>query len=139
MNAPIPTERMIQRSIVKMLRQVFPRVFTFAVPNGAVLAGSIVQRSRQMGALLGDGLVKGTPDIVCAWGGKCAMIEVKRPKTGKLSDEQKKVHGLLADFGVPCITVTTLDEAYTFIRSQGAPWSGIDPRLDKSDPLWGAA
>ena len=32
-----------------------------------------------------------------------------------------------------------LDEAYTFIRSQGAPWSGIDPRLDKSDPLWGAA
>jgi hypothetical protein len=121
-----------------MLRLVFPRVFTFAVPNGAVLAGNGGQRARQMGALLGDGLVKGCPDIVCLWNQGNATLEVKRPKTGRVSEDQKEIHGLLGRIGVPCKVITSLDEAYVFLREMGAPWSGIDPRLDKSDPLWGA-
>lgn len=138
MTIPPPTERVIQRQIVNMLRTVFPRVFTFAVPNGAVLAGSTAQRARQMGALLGDGLVKGCPDIICCWTGGNAMIEVKRPKTGRMSDDQKRVHELLGFMGIPVKTVTHPDQAYAFLRECGCPWSGIDPREDKSDPLWGA-
>lgn len=133
-----PTERIIQRQIVKALRLAFPRVFTVAVPNGAVLAGNATQRARHMGALVGDGLVKGCPDILCLWNRGNATLEVKRPKTGKVSDTQKEIHGLLERIAVPVKVVTSVDEAYVFLREQGAPWSGLDVRTDKSDPLWGA-
>lgn len=129
MNAPLPTERVVQRSILKMLGVSFPRVYCMAIPNGAQLAGSATSRFKQMGALKGDGLKVGAPDLLCLWSdGKGAFLEVKRPKTGRVSDEQKAVHGKLADIRWPVAVVTSVDAAYDFLRACGAPWSGIDGR-----------
>lgn len=122
--ANIPTERQVQRAIIKALRLAFPDVFTFAIPNGAVLAGSQRQRSAQMGALLGDGLVKGCPDICCLWRDGGAMLEVKRPKGAKVSPEQKAVHALLALRGIPVAIVRSVDEAFAFLKNCGAPCAG---------------
>jgi hypothetical protein len=129
-NAAPPTERQIQREILAMRKIAFPRVFLFAIPNGAQLAGNATARFKQIGALKGDGLVTGCPDLCALWNGGAAMLEVKRPKSGRLSDDQRNIHELLTGLGIPVRTVTSIDQAYSFLRECGAPWSGIDPRIN---------
>lgn len=128
-----PTERQIQRSILSMCGVAFPAMFVTHVPNGAHLAGSATARFKQMGALKGDGLKPGFFDLLCLWSpGKGASIEVKRPKLGVVSDAQKQMQDTLNRVQWPNIITSSVDEAYTFLRSQGAPWSGVDPRVNKT-------
>ena len=124
MNAPpsIPTERAIQRAILQMVKLCFPRVIRLHIPNGGHLAGSPTARFKQMGALKGDGLLPGTPDLLFLWAaGQGAFVEVKRPKLGRLSDAQKEVHGMLEEIRWPVATVTSVEEAYQFLFELGAP------------------
>lgn len=117
-----PTERQVQRAILKMAGISFPDVFITAIPNGAHLAGDTIARFKQIGALKGDGLKVGMPDLLCLWSpGDGCFIEVKRPKLGKMSDDQIKVHQRLIDLCWPVATVTSTEEAYTFLRQCGAP------------------
>ena len=121
----LPTERQVQRSILAMCGTLFPEVFITAIPNGAHLAGDSTARFKQMGALKGDGLKVGFPDLLCLWSpGQGALIEVKRPKLGRLTDEQKSIHERLSSIGWPVATVTSQDEAYAFLKACGAPCRG---------------
>lgn len=121
----LPTERQVQRGILKMAGLCFPKVYITAIPNGAHLAGNDQARFKQMGALKGDGLKVGFPDLLCLWAvGKGALIEVKRPKLGKMSPDQSAVHMILMDLGWACSVVTSETEAFEFLRDCGAPWSG---------------
>jgi hypothetical protein len=125
MTTPPPTERSVQRAILAMAGVCFRDVFVTAIPNGAHLAGSDTARFKQMGALKGDGLKVGFPDLLCLWHpGKGCMVEVKRPKIGRLSDNQERVHERLRSLEWPLATVTSVDEAYAFLRQCGAPCSG---------------
>ncbi|MBA3577464.1 MAG: VRR-NUC domain-containing protein [Sphingomonas sp.] len=127
MNAPaiIPTERQTQRAILSMCGRLFPQVWITHIPNGAHLAGNDVARFKQMGALIGDGLKKGTPDMLCLWSpGKGAFLEVKRPKLGKLSEAQRAVQERLESLAWPVAIVTTPEAAYAFLRGCGAPCVG---------------
>lgn len=119
-----PTERQVQRQILAMLGACFPEVLAHHSPNGAHLAGSSVQRFKQMGALLGDGVKKGWPDLIVLWRGGGALLEVKRPKTGRLSDEQKALHARLEAIGWPVATVTSAIDAHAFLKGCGAPCRG---------------
>lgn len=124
MGAPLllPTERQVQRSILQMAGTCFPDVYITAIPNGAHLAGNDRQRKIQGGCLVGDGMKKGFPDLLCLWSpGDGCLIEVKRPKLGQLSDAQKAVHARLVELCWPVATVTSQDEAYRFLRQCGAP------------------
>lgn len=123
--APIlPTERQIQRAILQMCGISFKEVFITAIPNGAHLAGDTIARFKQIGALKGDGLKVGFPDLLCLWKpGKGCSIEVKRPKTGRISPEQRSVHDTLSALEWPVATVTSTEEAYAFLRECGAPCS----------------
>jgi len=125
--APIlPTERQVQRAILAMCGTCFPKVFITAIPNGAHLAGNDTARFKQMGALKGDGLKTGFPDLLCLWlPGKGCSIEVKRPKLGRVSEAQERVHEQLTALEWPVCTVASIDEAYTFLRHCGAPCSAI--------------
>ncbi len=124
--AVLPTERQVQRQILAMLRQCFPLVISHHSPNGAHLAGNDAARFKQMGALLGDGMLRGFPDIALFWAhGKGLLCEVKRPKLGKLSDTQTALHARLSAIGWPVAVVTTPDEVYELLRDAGAPWSGV--------------
>lgn len=122
----LPTERQVQRSILSMIGTCFPRVFVTHIPNGAHLAGNNTSRFKQMGALKGDGLKVGVPDLLCLWSaGQGAFIECKRPKLGKLSEQQIAVHSRLEEIRWPVATVTSVEEAFEFLQSLGAPWNGI--------------
>lgn len=115
-----PTERQVQRSILAMVGRHFPAVFVAHVPNGAHLSGNERQRSMQMGALKGDGLKNGFPDLVLYWNHGHALIEVKRPG-GKVSDKQAELHELLAGMGYAPAICTSQEQAYAFLIDRGAP------------------
>lgn len=121
----IPTERQVQRSILSMAGRLFPDVLIFHIPNGAHLAGDSTARFKQMGAMKGDGFKPGVPDLLCLWApSQGCFIEVKRPKTGRLSEEQKAVHAKLVALCWPIKTVTSQEEAHAFLRECGAPCRG---------------
>lgn len=133
MNAlPPPTERVVHRAILKMIKGCFPNCLVHHSPNGAHLAGGASSRFKQVGALIGDGMVRGFPDLAVFWApAKGCFLEIKRPKIGKLSDAQKDVHERLDAICWPVAVVTAVDEAYMFLRRLGAPWNGVDPRRNK--------
>jgi hypothetical protein len=123
MTAPVPTERQVQRAILQMIGICFRETIYHQSPNGAHLAGNNTSRFKQMGALLGDGMKKGWPDLIVLWRGGLAFLEIKRPKNFRISDDQKAMHDSLAELGWPVATVTSPEAAYTFLRSCNAPCS----------------
>lgn len=120
--AILPTERQVHRAILAMIRLCFPSAIVHHSPNGAHLAGNSTARFKQIGALLGDGMLKGFPDIIVLWPHGCGcLIEVKRPKLGRLSDEQRELHARLEDIGWRVGVCSSVDEASDFLTSCGAP------------------
>jgi hypothetical protein len=123
--AVIPTERQVQRQILDMMGRCFPECFVTHIPNGAHLAGNDQARFKQVGALKGDGMKVGMPDLLVLWPvERGAFIEVKRPKGGKLSDNQFEVHAKLLSLGWRVATVKSVEEAYRFLNDCGAPCRG---------------
>lgn len=118
----LPTERQVQRAILKMCGVCFKDVLIHHSPNGTKLAGSKLDRKIAGGILKGDGCKTGWPDLQFVWApGKAAFAEVKRPKEGRLTPEQKAIHGKLIALGFSVATVTSVEEAFDFLRSCGAP------------------
>jgi hypothetical protein len=124
--AGFPTERQNQRAILRMVGTCFPRVLCHHSPNGAHLAGVGSAKFKQMGALKGDGLKPGFPDLILLWPvAKGCFIEVKREKTGKVSPEQFAMHETLRALGWPILVTFSVDDAFEFLKANGAPWNGI--------------
>jgi hypothetical protein len=124
----LPTERQVQRSILDMIRLCFPAaIYHHAAVT--LLSGNERQRGMQMGAMKGDGFKPGFPDLIVLWPhGKGALIEVKRPKVGKVSPVQAELHEQLAAIGWPVAVVTSPEDAFDFLKAEGAPWSGVELR-----------
>ena len=126
MNAPIPTERQVQRSILDMMGKLFPSVLCHQSPNGGHLAGDRQARFKQVGALKGDGMKVGWPDLTCVWNRGVAFMEVKRPgwTASCVSEQQLQIHEKLADCGFKPAIVSSVEEARDFLLDRGAPCIG---------------
>lgn len=119
--AILPSERQVQRSILDMLRKLYPSVI-YHHAAVTLLTGNDRERGMQMGAMKGDGFKVGFPDLVLLWPeAKGCFIEVKRPKIGKVSEAQAAMHGALRSIGWPVAVVTSVDEARAFLAECGAP------------------
>lgn len=121
MKPPPPTERYVQREILRMLEVCFPSVVFHHSPNGAHLAGGDAARFKQMGALRGDGMQLGFPDLILMWNHGIAFVEVKRPKLGKISPEQDYMHVRIQACGFPVHVVTSAQEVFALLKERGAP------------------
>lgn len=121
---PIPTERQVQRGILAMAKQCFPSVLIHHSPGGAHLAGSSTSRFKQMGALKGDGMRPGFPDLICVWKGGVGFLEVKRAKLSRVSPEQEAMLALISSLGHPTAIVKTVDDAHAHLKLWGAPCVG---------------
>lgn len=122
MKPPVPTERQTQRSILAMCGTCFPNVLIVHIPNGAHLSGDHRARCMQIGALKGDGLKVGFPDLMAIWNHGVAFIEVKRPGCAKrISPDQEAMHEKLTDLGFKPAVCTSPEEAYAFLKERGAP------------------
>lgn len=123
MKPPPPTERIVQRQILAMIGTAFPRVFVHHSPNGGHLAGNDAARFKQVGALKGDGMKVGFPDLIAFWNHGVALMEVKRPgySPSAVKPAQIQVHATLAEMGFAPAIVTSPAEAFAFLRERGAP------------------
>jgi hypothetical protein len=102
---PAPTERRIQRAILRRLRELLPaEAFVFHVPNQILAPAETLDAREYGGALLGDGMVPGVPDLFVLHAGRACALEVKKPGVS-LSPAQEAVHDRLARAGVPVATV----------------------------------
>lgn len=75
---------------------------TYSIPNGASTGGDALGRQIQGGKLKAEGLKRGVPDICVAWpyGGYAGLyIEMKKPKKGRLSQDQLDWHTRLRKRG----------------------------------------
>ena len=110
-------EARIQASIVEWVLTVAPGVLVFAVPNGGFR--SKVEAAR----LKWTGVVAGVPDLaVIAPGGRVHFLEVKTA-SGRLSEAQREVMGVLGKLGAPFMTVGSIDD----VRRAFSGW-GIETR-----------
>lgn len=123
-------ERDVQRSILRMCGTCFPDVLIHHSPNGGHLAGDKMARWRQVGALKGDGMKTGFPDLIAIWNRGVAFMEVKRPKytPSDVSDDQRKLHKRLMELGFEPAIVTSAAEAFSFLKERGAPTNVRDWR-----------
>lgn len=123
MKAPPPTERQVQRAILQMMGRAFPSVLVHHSPNGGHLAGNDQARFKQVGALKGDGMKVGWPDLTCVWNRGVAFMEVKRPgySPSQVSPQQLQIHAQLAEMGFAPAIVTSEEDAFAFLRERGAP------------------
>jgi hypothetical protein len=111
------TERQIQRSIRAWLAA--HGILSWAVPNGAHIAGSKLERIRKVSALKADGLMPGAPDLtLVSRSGGVGFLEVKSA-TGSVSNEQKHMHRVLRDRGAPVAIVRSIDDTSEALKQWG--------------------
>ena len=103
------TEHIEQCEFVQWVRQTYPGVRIFAIPNGG-------QRSRTTGAKLkAEGVSAGVPDLyIPAWR---YWIEMKREKGGTVSPVQKDWIAYLEGIGDTVIVGHGCDDAKNKIRN----------------------
>lgn len=100
----------IQRSIVQYLRAVVPNCVVIAIPNGSQ------RTAKGYPANAVPGFLPGAPDLVVALsGGGVLWIEVKSP-TGRVSENQLLVHGLLHAAGHTCVVVRSVEDVQHVLR-----------------------
>jgi hypothetical protein len=114
----VPTERETQRSILAALRVHGLRVVH--VPNGAHLSGDGRQRAMQWGALLGDGAIRGFPDLLVMARNppRVGFMEVKR-EGAKVEPHQAACHDAIKADGFPLAVVRSVDDALDSAREWG--------------------
>jgi len=61
----------------------------------------------------------GIPDLIVVKSGRVVFLEVKRPKTGKLSPSQRTLHAELGNAGAALHVVTGVQEALAALAPSG--------------------
>ena len=113
------SEHQEQVALVSWFRLAFPKfkIYLFAIPNGAHLAGDARLRAIKMNAMKAEGFTPGISDLFlmipkAGWHG--LWIEMKA-QGGKLSDAQKDFMGAATLMGYQAVVCYGFDEAKTAI------------------------
>ncbi len=117
-------ERAAQVSVVAYLRQALPPgSIVAAVKNEHGASGRTAgQRARFGAKRKAEGVVGGFPDLViCLPGGKAVFLELKAPKTGRISDAQRGRHAELRALGFGVGVATSIETAELALRALGVP------------------
>lgn len=87
------SEAKIQADCYQWFHNSYPhlRGLLYHVPNGEKRSIQTAQKLKAMG------VVPGVPDVPFHYKGNSYFFEFKKPKSGKASKEQEKIHKLLAD------------------------------------------
>jgi hypothetical protein len=104
------TEQII---LVSRIRQFYPEVLIFAIPNGG--QRSITEAVR----LKAEGVLAGVPDLFLARAGAEShglFIEMKRIKGGKVSAKQQSVMQVLEHEGYAVLVAYGCDEAWPYVE-----------------------
>jgi len=105
------TEQII---LVARIRQFYPGIVVFAIPNGG--NRSITEATR----LKAEGVLAGVPDLMVAhatqdWNG--LFIELKRAKGGTVSARQKAMMSRLENAGYCCLVAHGAEHGWQLFES----------------------
>lgn len=108
----IPTEHQEQCTVIQYC--TVKKLLVFAIPNGAYLNGTKLQRAKQMNRLKAEGLKIGVPDLFLPmprgqYHG--LFIEMKRQKGSATSAEQKAWAITLSSEGYKAVICKGAEEA----------------------------
>jgi len=77
----------------------------------ALIESYLVRRIHELGGITAKMTIEGQrgwPDrLVCLQGGRVSLVELKRPKGGRLSPTQQKLFGLLETLGIQVWVLNT--------------------------------
>ncbi len=111
-------EQKLQIMVAKYLEQVLPPEIPWtAIGHG----GGGAARGKILKAM---GVHPGWPDVHLVFLRRACYIELKVPKTGRLSLDQKKVHTALVLAGGVVATCRSVDEVEDFLKVLGVPLRG---------------
>lgn len=88
--------------------------YSFAIPNGQMIAGNAAQRARYMAALKRRGLRPGVFDIMVAYPREPyhgLFVEMKRRKGSVTSDDQRSFAFYMREVGYKCVIAKGYGEA----------------------------
>ena len=103
MSERIPTEHEEQREVVRWVRQTWPGVIIFAIPNGGARSPATAGRLKL------EGVLAGVPDLFVAdW---ALFVEMKRQKGGTVSADQKIIIAKLRAVGYQVLICKGADDA----------------------------
>ncbi len=117
-------ERGAQTAIVAYLKAALPAgSVVFAVKNEHRASGRTKGQRARFGAMRkAEGVSTGFPDIgVLLPGGRAVFIEVKAPRTGRLSGAQRERHAELRRLGFGVGVATSIETAELALRALGVP------------------
>lgn len=120
-------ERLAQVAVVAYLKLALPAgSLVFAVKNEHGASGRTAgQRARFGAKRKAEGVAAGFPDLgVLLPGGRTVFIEMKAPKSGRLSDAQRMRHAELRALGFGVGVATSIDTAEAALRALGVPLNG---------------
>jgi len=108
------SEHDLQSELVEYLEQ-FPGIYVFAIPNAGF-------RTLRMGARMKrEGMRAGMADLgIMLPAGRIGWLEIKRPKAGRQSVQQKAFQRRCLRLGHPYAIVRTMDEAKHILKLWGA-------------------
>lgn len=134
--AKVGPERLQQQAVVPYLRQVLPSGSKVAaiVNEAPAEAKTGLARSRYYRARQKAGVLGGMPDIVCALpGGRVLWIEMKAPKSGRLSEGQRDIHADMRAIGHQVGCATSIETARWLLHEWKVP-----VREPAGAPMWPA-
>lgn len=111
------TETAVQQAIIANIKLCVRPVDVRAVPNGG-------KRTRwQAAQAKREGMLRGTPDLFCAWPGGCGWLEVKRPGyvPSDVSKEQQALIALWRSWGLNVAIASSPESALATLALWGAP------------------
>jgi len=112
---PVRSEHLEQVQLVARIRQFYPDVVVFAIPNGGLRSKTEAAR------LKAEGVLAGVPDLFVAEsqrGFQGLFVEVKRDGAGRVSGPQRRIHRLLIERGYAVLLADRgLEDAWTEVDS----------------------
>lgn len=115
----LPSEHDEQATVMSWSEYYPSLKWLHAIPNGAHLAGNHQRRAAQMAKLKSEGLKTGVFDLflpVARKGYHGLYIEMKRQKSGRVSDEQKTFSQDVSAEGYLCVVCNGATQAIEEIR-----------------------
>lgn len=117
-------ERAAQVSVVDFLRHALPAgSVVAAVKNEHGATGKTEGERRRFGAKRkAEGVSTGFPDLIlCLPNARAVFLEMKAPKTGRVSDKQRERHTELRALGFEVAVATSQETAEAELRLLGIP------------------
>lgn len=104
------SESQEQQIVVNWFKVTYPDYIIFSVPNGGT------RNKIEATNMKREGLLKGVPDLCILLDNNCFFVEMKKRKSGRLSDAQKNIIERINRLGHDVLVCYGADDAIEKIK-----------------------